>query len=60
MLTIKEVANRLSVSERTIRNWIVQGKLKAYRFGRAYKVNDEDLTLFINNNQIKGEENNDK
>lgn len=55
VLTIKEVAERLKVSERTIRNWIESGKLNAYRFGLQYRINAEDLNTFIENSKVKGD-----
>ena len=55
ILTIKQVAERLKVSERTIRNWIDKGDLKAYRFGLQYRIDETDLQTFIQNSKVKGD-----
>ena len=34
LLTVSDVAELLDVSDRTVRNWVQTGVLKAYRFGR--------------------------
>lgn len=52
MLTVKDVAKRLTVSDKTVKNWIKNGSLKAYKFGRSYKVDEIDLLEFINKNKI--------
>lgn len=40
MLTVEEAANRLRVSPRTIRKWIVEGKVPAVRYGRGYRISE--------------------
>lgn len=55
ILTIKQVAERLKVSERTIRNWIDKGDLKAYRFGLQYRIDETDLNEFIKKSKVKGD-----
>lgn len=55
LLTIKEVAEFLKVSERTVRNWIDKGELKAFRFGLQYRIKKADFENFITNSEIKGE-----
>lgn len=48
-LTIKEVAERLRVSERTVRRWLLAGKLKGFRFGdrAGWRVDEKDLEAFV-------------
>lgn len=58
-LTIKEVAETIKVSERTIRNWIDAGTLKASRFGLQYRIKKSDFEAFTNQSEIKGETNNE-
>ncbi|RLD91991.1 MAG: hypothetical protein DRI93_07275 [Aquificota bacterium] len=44
--SVKEAAEILGVSERTVRNYIVKGKIRAKRFGKArkvYRLNEEQL-----------------
>ena len=42
MLTIKQIAKELTVSEVSVRNWINKGLLKAYKLDREYRVKKED------------------
>jgi excisionase family DNA binding protein len=57
LLEVKEVAKKLKVSDRTIRNYIEQGKLKAVdfnsdSFGRStIKVLESDVKDFIQSNR---------
>ena len=46
-LSINQIAERLSVSEGTVRNEIRAGRLSAYRFRGAYRVAQEDLAEYI-------------
>ena len=55
VLTIAEIAESLRVSNRTVRNWIDSGKLKAFKFGLQYRVNKEDFEEFIKNSEVKNE-----
>lgn len=47
LLTIKEVADHLQVSTKTVRRRIQAGELRSYRLGRLVRVSEEDLTLMI-------------
>lgn len=49
MLTIEEVAKLLKVTDRTVRRWIDDGKLKALKIGGVIRVTEEDYNEFINN-----------
>lgn len=56
ILTIKEVAEKMQVSTRTVRRWIKEGKLKASRLGhRTYRVLEEDLISFIKDHRKEPE-----
>lgn len=55
ILTIAEIAESLRVSNRTVRNWIDSGKLKAFKFGLQYRVNKKDFEEFIKNSEVKNE-----
>jgi excisionase family DNA binding protein len=37
----------LGVHEETVRTWIKQKKLIAYRFGREYRITPEDYQIFL-------------
>ena len=48
MHTVSEVAQRLRVSDRTVRNWVERGELKVFRIGkRGYRIAESDLLAFI-------------
>ena len=60
LLTTKEISTQLKVSDRTVRNWIETGVLKAYRFGNQYRIDTDDFEKFksqsiINNQNFKEE-----
>ena len=55
IMTIKEVAEKLKVSDRTVRNWIESGKLSAYRFGLQYRITKASFDEFIKKSEVKGE-----
>lgn len=56
LLTISEVAELLKVSDRTVRNWIEKGTIKAYRFGLVYRIKKSDFDNFVNQSQVNNEE----
>ncbi|RED52156.1 helix-turn-helix domain-containing protein [Aestuariispira insulae] len=47
MLTLHEVAELLKIKESTIRSWINNGQLRAYKFGREWRVAQKDLESYI-------------
>jgi len=49
---IQEVAKELDVSTRTIRRYIDDGKLTAFKIGNKVKIRPEDLDEFIENSKI--------
>ena len=55
MLTSKEVAERLVITERTVLNFIKKGTLKAYRIGGQYRIDETDLNEFINQSKLNDE-----
>ncbi len=46
-IKVETIAKELDVSEATVRNWIREGKLKAAKFGRDYRIRQEDYEEFI-------------
>ena len=46
-LTVKQVAERLNVSERTVWRWIRESRLKVKRFGRTVRISESDLIDLI-------------
>lgn len=52
-LTPKQIANLLSVTEFTVYNYIKSGLLKAYKFGKTYRINRSDFEQFIKESKTK-------
>lgn len=49
-LTVREIADRMRVTEFTVRNWLRSGKLQGYRPGgtkAGWRVKESDLERFI-------------
>lgn len=46
-LKIKDVAELLSVSETTIRRWLVEGKIPAYRLNRQYRFSRAEIEDWV-------------
>ncbi len=44
---IKQVQERLKISERTIFRLIKKGDLRGYKAGRAWRFEEEDISNFI-------------
>lgn len=47
-LTPKEVSDLLRVSTQTVLRWIKEGKLPAYKVGRAWRISKVDLDRWLN------------
>ena len=46
-LTPQEVSDLLQVSVYTVRRWIKQGELPAYKVGRLWRINKHDLNRWL-------------
>jgi excisionase family DNA binding protein len=46
-LKVEDIARELDLHVNTVRGWIRDGKLKATRFGRDYRVRREDFDKFV-------------
>lgn len=46
-LSVEEVAQILKMDEETVRRWIRNRQLKAYRFGRDYRIRRDDFDRFV-------------
>ncbi len=53
MLTVKEVAQELRVSERRVTDWIKRGVLPAIDLGKDYRIYRSDLDAFIEKRRTK-------
>lgn len=47
LLSVRDIADRLKLSQRTVRRWIERGDLPAHRFGSAVRVSEDDLALYL-------------
>lgn len=47
LLTVEQVANQLQVHWQTILSYIKSGKLRAVKLGRGYRIDPQDLSIFI-------------
>ena len=42
-LNVEEVAVRLQLKEKTIRDWILRGELPAYKLGKEWRIRRDDF-----------------
>ena len=47
LFTIAELAQRLSVSTKTIHRWIAAGDLRTHKLGRQVRIAEEDAVSFV-------------
>lgn len=48
-LTVEQVAELLQVHWQTVLNYIKNGKLRAVKLGKGYRINKDELNNFIKN-----------
>ena len=51
--TIQEIAERMRMTPKTVRGWIIEGRLGAIKFGRVYRVRDTDLNEFLDKQTVE-------
>ena len=51
--TAQDIADKLQVNVMTIYRYIRAGKLKAYKFGKEYRINDTEFSAFLEAASIK-------
>ena len=51
LYTTEQVAQRLQVTEFTVREWLKQGKMTGFKAGRSWRISDEDITEFLRKSQ---------
>ena len=51
-LNTSDVADELDVCAMTVTRLIASGKLPAYKFGHNFRIDAEDLELFIRNSRV--------
>jgi len=47
LLTLRQVAQRLALSRRTVERLISAGELRPVRFGKAVRVTERELAAFV-------------
>ena len=50
--SIKQVSEKLNLSQKTIRRHISSGRLASYKIGGAYRINEVDIESFLNGNKV--------
>lgn len=53
-LKIKDVADLLNVSETTIRRWLTDGKIPAYKINNQYRFNRSEIQSWLTGQRIDG------
>jgi excisionase family DNA binding protein len=53
LLSLPEAADRLGVSVYTVRRWIKDGKLRAFRPGKEYRIREVDLEEFLQAREVR-------
>jgi excisionase family DNA binding protein len=54
-LSLEDVAERLQVSDRTVRRWVKDGKLAAYKPGREWRIRPSDLEEFLESRKVQSD-----
>ena len=52
-LSLEDVAERLQVSDRTVRRWVKDGKLAAYKPGREWRIRPSDFEEFLETRKVR-------
>lgn len=52
MLTVKEVASYLKVSENTVYNYLNKGELNGVKVGRSWRITRESIRTYLTRNTI--------
>ena len=56
--TIDQIAEILGMHHRTIRKFITEGKLRANKVGKQWRISGHDLSLFMEDNNVNIKNNN--
>ena len=51
--TIQEIAERMRVTQKTVRGWIIDGRLGAIKFGRVYRIRDCQFSDFLDRQTVE-------
>ena len=53
VLTLREIAERLKLHPNTLRRYAKEGELPAMKFGRVWRVSEEDLNNWLKQKKKK-------
>ena len=56
LLTTAEIAEYLSVTDQTVRRWVKDRELPAFKLGRELRVKESDLERFLESRRVQGGE----
>ena len=54
-LTVEDVAARLKVKEKTVRDWIGRGDLEAYKIGKEWRIRRDHFDEAMEARRVTGE-----
>lgn len=57
--TIDKIAEMLGMHHKTIRKFITEGKLRANKIGKQWRISSHDLSLFMEDNSVTIKKNNE-
>lgn len=52
LLSPEEVAKRLAISPKTVREYLREGRIKAMKVGRLWRVRESDLQQYLKGDRI--------
>ena len=55
-VNLEDVAEHMSLSQDTVRTWIKEGKLPAYKAGKRYKFKISEVDEWVRTGRIKDKE----
>lgn len=50
--TVDQIAEKLGMHHKTIRKFITEGKLRANKVGKQWRISGHDLSIFMENNSV--------
>lgn len=53
LLTVKEAAELLGLTENIVRDYLAEGKIQGAKFGRVWRIHPEDLKAFYESQKPK-------
>lgn len=51
-MSVKEIASLLKVNIVTVRRWVRNDKLPAYKLGKDYRITKKDLDKFLSERRV--------